>query len=177
MIFEEIELQINFENTLQIDLKQAESKLMSNMCKKWKNEVKLLPKLRFYNLFKQDYGMEKFVFDMKDRKKRSLMSQIRYSVLPLSIETGRYQEIPIEYRYCLFCNDNLVESEAHFLLYCTYYNEIRFELFVKIRDVNFYYDLLDEDDKIRVIMSDDVIKYTAIFLLKAFEKRQTTLYR
>jgi hypothetical protein len=44
---------------------------MSNTCKKWINEVKLLPKLTFCNIYirKQDYGMEKFVFDVKYKKK------------------------------------------------------------------------------------------------------------
>ena len=106
----------------------------------------------------------------------SILAQFRYSILPLSIETGRFQDIPIEYRYCLFCDDNLIESEYHFILHCTFYNELRFDFFNRVRQIDINFDWLNEDDKIRRIMKNDVIIIAADFLVKAFEKRQKTLY-
>ena len=95
--------------------------------------------------------------------------------MPLRLKTGRFQDIPIEYRHCLFC-DNLVESEIHYILHCPFYNEIRFELFNNVRKTYFYFDLLDDNDKIKRLMEDDIIKGTAIYLSKVFEKRQRSLY-
>ncbi len=103
------------------------------MCRKWENDVSTVPKLRFYNMFKKEYKTEKYVQLIRNRKQRSVMAQTRCGILPLSIETGRYQDVPIEYRYCLMCDDNVVESESHFLLHCQRYAVLRFDFYNKIR--------------------------------------------
>ena len=33
----------------------------------------------------------------------------------IKIETGRYNQIPIEYRLCILCEENVIEDENHFL--------------------------------------------------------------
>ena len=33
----------------------------------------------------------------------------------IKIETGRYTQIPIEYRLCILCEENVIEDENHFL--------------------------------------------------------------
>lgn len=48
-----------------------------------------------------------------------LFLQPKTSILPLTIETGRFQNTPEEDRLCEMCDLNDVESESHFLLYCT----------------------------------------------------------
>ena len=48
--------------------------------------------------------------------------------------------------------------------------------FNKIRSLDFYFDLLDDEQKIVKLMSDDMIKLTADFLTEAFEKRKRHLY-
>ena len=63
------------------------------------------------------------------------------------------------------------------MLYCSYYNDLRFTYFNKIREVDFYFDLLEENEKVKRLMNEDVIKETSKFLTEAFEKRQITLYR
>ena len=129
------------------------------------------------SIFKENYETDKFLLMVNNRKKRSILAQLRYSILPLRIETGRFQDIPIEFRHCLFCNENFIESEIHFMLYCSYYNDLRFTYFNKIREVDFYFDLLEENEKVKRLMNEDVIKETSKFLTEAFEKRQITLYR
>ena len=177
LICNEIETDHNFENNIHIDLHAAKNKLFESMCNKWRDDVLLVPKLRFYNIFKSNFATEKFVTKIKDRKKRSVLSQFRYSVLPLSIETGRFQDIPIEYRFCLFCNDNVIESESHFLLYCSCYNDFRFELYEKVRNICFEFDLLEEERKIQMLMDENIIIFTTEFLVRAFDKRQNILYQ
>jgi hypothetical protein len=175
-VCEEIENTDEFMNNVSVNLRNAEEKLYRIMCNKWQNEIQVVPKLRFYNIFKSNFGKENFVSSIKNRKKRSLFAQLRYSILPLKIETGRYQDIPIEYRTCLFCNDDLVESESHFLLYCSFYYDLRYDLFVKVREVYFNFDILGEEEKIQMLMSDEIIKMSSKYIFEAFEKRQNTLY-
>lgn len=176
MICDEINMSDCFENSTNVDLQQAKEQLCRTTFLNWQSEITMVPKLRFYCLFKENYCTETFVRLIQNRKKRSICAQFRYSILPLSIETGRYQDIPIEYRFCIFCNDNMVESESHFLLHCAFYNNIRYELYNKVRELDFYFDLLCDEDKIRRLMKDDVIQETTNFLVAAFEKRQNDVY-
>ena len=53
------------------------------------------------------------------------MSQFRLSSHYLKIEVGRYSRLSREERNCKLCNQNVCESEYHFLLCCPLYNELR----------------------------------------------------
>ena len=51
----------------------------------------------------------------------------------LKIETGRHHKpckIAADERCCIFCNDNIIEIEIHFILACKHYNNER-QLFLK----------------------------------------------
>ena len=50
---------------------------------------------------------------------RSALSKFRCGVAPLTIETGRYINLPVSERTCPFCKD-LVETEMHVNLYVLY---------------------------------------------------------
>ena len=50
---------------------------------------------------------------------------MRLSSHSLEIETGRYNGTDRMHRLCKLCNQNVVESEYHFLLCCTKYTDIR----------------------------------------------------
>ena len=43
-------------------------------------------------------------------------------LLPLAIETGRFNNVPREERLCKFCTKNIVEDKLHFLLSCELYD-------------------------------------------------------
>ena len=97
-------------------------------------------------------------------------------ILLLSIETSRYQDIPIEHRFYIYCSQNCVESEMHFMLYCDKYNDLRFNLFNEAR-VNYpLLDVMEPEVIIRLLMSDSVIKFTANYICKAYERRQCATY-
>ena len=70
------------------------------------------------------------------RSHRSLLAQLRSGILPLRLETGRFQNIrdentghfgklKVEERVCTLCNLNCIEDEIHFVLVCPKYAQIR----------------------------------------------------
>ena len=93
------------------DVKLHVNELRNN---EWQNEIKLKPKLRFYTTFKLTLGVERYILYNLTPSERSIMSQLRFGILPINIESGRFRNIPSNERYCPFCV-NTVEDENHFL--------------------------------------------------------------
>ena len=81
-------------------------------------------KLRRYGIFKKLIGFEDYLNNIKDPIKRAKVTKFRLSNHKLMIETGRYQKIPLDRRFCPFCADK-VESESHLLLDCPTYRTLR----------------------------------------------------
>lgn len=52
--------------------------------------VYIVPKLRTYKTFKNDFGLENYVSFNLSKAERSHMAQLRSGILPLRIETGQY---------------------------------------------------------------------------------------
>ncbi len=67
-----------------------------------------------------------------NRQHRAASFQFRCGVLPLKVEAGRFQDIPAEYILCTMCEENAIETESHFLLYCSKYNQLRYQLFTNL---------------------------------------------
>ncbi len=67
-----------------------------------------------------------------NRGHRAILAKFRSGILPLSIETGHFQNIPREFRLCTMCNDNVIEHETHFMFYFNQYNDLREYLYEKI---------------------------------------------
>ena len=53
------------------------------------------------------------------------MAQLRCGILPLRIETGRFVGESPDERLCKLCNGPAIEDEKHFLLNCSFFNDIR----------------------------------------------------
>ena len=94
----------------------------------WRLNVLSKPKLRTYKLFKTNLHPEKYCTSYTSRAKRSVFAQFRCGVLPLNIEVGRFRGLAETDRLCIFCNNNSIESEVHFLLECPFYSTIRTSL-------------------------------------------------
>jgi hypothetical protein len=86
-------------------------------------------KLRTYITFKKYFCTEKYVNIVTNRQHRSILAQFRCGVLPLKVETGRFQNIPLEYRLCTLCDQDVLETESHFPLFCNSYAELRYTFF------------------------------------------------
>ncbi len=80
-------------------------------CKQWLDEITRKPKLSTYVTFKNSYEVEPYSLSFMNRKHRSYLAQYRCEILPLSIETGMWGNIPLEDRICKMCDSLVVEDE------------------------------------------------------------------
>ena len=114
-----------YQNQQPCDLNLALSKLESMCQLQWKQTLDLKPKLRTYQTFKEDYATEEYLNIFLTRYQRSLLAQFRVGVLPLRVETGRfntlidpaarnYRHLRLHERICQLCNMGSIEDEYHF---------------------------------------------------------------
>ena len=124
-ICDECNLSQSFSQRNILDLKLIQQREMTAFVEDWKQNVQSKPKLRTYVQVKSDYGVERYVKSFVPKYKRSLMAQMRLSILPIRLETGRFVCERLEERVCKLCELNRIEDEYHVLLECPCYNEIR----------------------------------------------------
>ena len=175
-IIDEIGIQDAFDNNMIIDVNYARQSLHSKMCLKWKEDVINVPKLRTYVRFKDTYTSETYLQKVSNRQHRSAISQFRCGILPLSIETGRYTNIPEEFRLCLMCDENVIESEVHFLLYCNKYQTIRQQFLQNIYVTYPQFEQLGDNEKLKILMLDVYVKETAKFIYMCYDLRRNSMY-
>ena len=121
------------------DPSQIEERKFSNLCKErlkqffiknWTDKLdsdlaSQTSKLHFYSKIKRDFKKEPYL-DLPVFEHRKAICKIRCSDHKLAIETGRHRNILYNQRYCKFCKDSqLIETEEHFLLFCSHYNDLR----------------------------------------------------
>ena len=112
----------------------------------WQIRCEAKPKLRTYITMKNSLETEKYVRYNLNRKERSYLAQLRLGILPLRIETGRYENLAIDKRTCQLCASGEVENEEHFLLKCEINQELRQQFYDKIKELvsaNHFYDILE----------------------------------
>ena len=91
----------------------------------WNLELESKPKLRLCKTFKTTFEIEGYLYRHLKRQDRSLLAQFRTGILPLRIETGKYQlnkdpntesfrKLNVEERTCLICNTGDIENETIF---------------------------------------------------------------
>ena len=83
-----------------------------------------VPRLDFYKNVKVSFGYEKYL-DITNIEWRKCIAKLRCSSHVLQVEKGRHINQPREQRLCRLCNLHEIETEEHFLLRCTQYNNLR----------------------------------------------------
>jgi hypothetical protein len=171
-IYQNCDLANIFYDRTVCNLKLIEKKLYVNRNRIWNDLLSMKPKLRTYRKFKSDIMVESYIF-IDNRKRRSLIAQIRLGILPLNIETGRFKNQPVEERICQMCENNLVEDEVHFILNCPAYEDIRIQLYNSITYVNF--NEMESEQKFMYIFKNESLKLSK-YIEKAWEIRSLKLY-
>ena len=93
------------------------------------------------------------------------------------METGRFTSIPLEYRLCIFCDTNDIEDETHFLFSCNFYTDLRTELFAHAHSAVPAFGHLCQERQLFALMGSNLVKKTAEYIYKAYDKRRKFLYR
>ena len=108
--------------------------------------------------------------------KRSLLSQFRFGVLPLRIETGRwYRGIDVNQRVCEICKNGDIEDEIHFLIKCSTYGNARRLLFDKCQMKQAQFSNLNDTDKFIFILKN-MERDLANYLVSSWNDRRNYLY-
>ncbi len=148
------------------------------VCTTWNQDIFNVDKLRTCVTFKQEYGTEHYVKVVTNRVHKVALSQFRCGVLHLKVETGRFQDIPVEYRLCTMCDENVIVLESHFLLYCSKYNQLIYPFFSLNNLFTLYpnFDYSDDGFKLTVLISNEYVKSTAKFIWGYFNIRRRNMY-
>ena len=86
----------------------------------WHNKVASSSKGKNYNLFKQDLNFENYLFKL-NRKHCSSLLKFRLSDHRLPVETGRWDNTPLEDRKCTLCSKHDIGDEFHYLFVCDHF--------------------------------------------------------
>ena len=157
-----------------IDLNIAAGRLKDNYQTEWAESVKAKPKLRIYEKHKKKIEPERYLTSNLPKYNRSLIAQLRFGILPLRIETGRYVNEQIGERLCTLCNMQEVEDEYHFLLHCNKYTAER-ELLLQDLHINrTEFSHLENIDQSTTIMNN--IHIFGNYLGQIFNIRRKTMY-
>jgi hypothetical protein len=153
--------------------KEILDKIMSEA---WSNKVQYKPKLRTYITFKENFCSEGYLEKYIPKYRRALFTKLRLGVLPLEIETGRYNDTPVEERICKMCKDG-VEDEIHFLCKCVNYNNFRQELYSKIEKINPNFIFLNTVEKFKFLLSNpEIVKHVSMYIQKSWQYRNNLLF-
>ena len=165
-----------FANLCKIDINEARNLLVEQEKSEWLTNIQSVSKLSNYRKFKLEYGAESYIYKIHNRAHRSIFAQLRCGILPLKIETGRYSQIPLEYRVCIFCNINAVEDEIHFLFDCPLYSAIREKFWSNFTD--FYPDFVGRtnEEKMSLLMSENLVKKAGEYVYECYSRRNKYLY-
>ena len=130
-------------------------------------------KLRTYATFKGPFKRESYT-KLTDKSLRRCFAKFRCSDHRLRIEVGRRENLQVEDRTCLMCNENIVEDEQHFLTACPKYHSLRTEMYEKIEKSVKNFKLLTPKQKFIYLMSCEnlqIIRWVACYIKHASEIR------
>ncbi len=133
------------------------------------------PKLHTYVTFKDSYEVKPYSLSFINRKHRSYLAQYRCGILPLEIETGRWQNKPEEERISKVCESGEVENEFHFIFSCTLYYNIRATFLQNIGNIIPNIMELNEVSQIKTFMSKNFDCLFAKLICDMFKKTHDSL--
>jgi hypothetical protein len=127
-------------------------------------------KLRSYRMFKIVYECEPYLKCISDFNIRQIMCKFRISNHRLKIETGRFNNTPLEERNCTLCNT--LENEIHFLTECKKFDTLRKELYDSINEVSTNFMELENTEKFIYMLStcdENIIRKIGKFLFECMQ--------
>ncbi len=175
-ICSDVNLSDCFQNNLPLDLDFLKKRLCEKVAEKWHTSIQNMAKLDVYKQIKPEFGVEKYLTMNISRYEKSLLSQLRYGILPLRIETGRFVNEKRHERLCMLCNSNLVEDTEHFIFHCNLYDSHRLDLEKKAKSVINGWDNLSYMDKLSNLF-ETLTRSFAKYVKNIFTLRRSIIYK
>lgn len=176
-ILRELNEEDKYMQKMPCNLNECESKLQPLIESEWKTQSQNKPKLRTYLLFKDKFETSSYLIGMKNRVNRSLYAKFRLGILQLEVESGRFNQTPLEERICKLCNLNAIENELHFLCTCPQYAELRQGLYNYVSMVCPEFNVFSTIEKFKFLLSNDnFTKNVITYLSNAWRKRKSILF-
>ena len=105
-----------------------------------------------------------------------MLSQFRFGILPLRIETGRwYQGLDVNQRLCEICKNGDIEDEVHFLIRCNAYDDLRKILFDKCNNKDENFHNMEDQNKL-IFITNYMERDLANYLSLSWNIRKNYLY-
>ena len=175
-----------FLNKLTCNINHIKLDLLNIVERKWKLALDIKPKLRTLKEFKTDYKVEPYTEAYLTRFQRSLLSQYRCGILPLRVETGRFnlirdnetknlRHLNLEERLCQLCDRGSVEDEFHFTCVCPLYSTPRLKMFNEINKCNVNFNNLETFQQF-VYINKYCQKLLAKYIENAWNLRKNSLF-
>ena len=120
-ILERVDHEANMIDMVLINLKAIKIKIEDNWHQMWRYMADDKPKLQTYMKWKECPVPELYMTNKLPKYHCSLITKLALGVLPIRIETGRYEKLPLKDKICLSCKGNTIETEEHFLFHCPLY--------------------------------------------------------
>ena len=130
-------------------------------------------KLSLYKNVKPYYHVENYALFINNKRNRSLLTRLRAGCQDIEIEVGRWRGIPRDQRVCKLCNDG-IETEMHFLLYCTNLYHIRISFNRLFTDL---YNCNSDTERFILMFTKEFIRETARFIRHIYDERKKILYK
>ena len=106
---------------------------------------------------------------------RSARAKFRCGVAPIRIELGRCESLASEDRKCTNCN--AIESEIHVICECPLYEDLRNSLFDRAKPVIHNVDLLNSEEKMSAVLSNQhLVKISAKILYGILSRKRSFTY-
>ena len=157
----------------EFDLSTVYNKLLSASRQRWHLEAGRKPKLRTFLDVHNFENIQALVKSNITRYQRSLISQLKFGILPLKIETDRYQGIPLEDRLCKLCNLKEIEDCYHFMFRCPALNDTRQAIKSQL-DINL--DNTSNPEKLSLLLDKQNINLCGKFIESLYRARQNIVY-
>ena len=159
----------------QYNLTEAYNIMLNKNRNTWQLEAHKKPKLRSFVQIHEFDKIQTLVKSKLSRYQRSLLAQIKFGILPLKLETDRYQGIPPENRLCKICTTRVPEDELHFLFLCPSLEPVRIDAYQCLSrefDASVNVDI----NKFKNLISEDNLQAAGIFIEKLYRERQRLTY-
>ncbi len=159
-----------------IDIESAKNTIVSLEKSQWIDNIKDKPKLDFLVQIKSAFGVERYITINMPRYERSLLSQLRYGILQIQLETGRYKGDDRAKRLCKICNRGVIEDQYHFVFECPAYSIRRGMFIERVKDNIANWDSLSNTEKFIELFQNHP-RTLGKFVKDIFVYRKSTLYK